>query len=101
MLPPHKARKADKNKPQLPLKVKKISDVQEYIIKIDQQALVFEAHAVETSFREDEMLTEHQLSINKTLMSHADASDNWFRVKELGFATAFRPITVGEWSCLP
>jgi hypothetical protein len=96
MLPPHKARKADKNKSQLRLYIRNISGVQKCIVKIDQQALVFEAQIIQPSIIVREILNDHQLSISKSLMTHCDASDKWFKNKEQSFSTVFRPATVGE-----
>jgi hypothetical protein len=98
LLTPSVVRKVDGSCPTLNLQIKNIFYEQKYVVKIDQQALVFEVNRIKTTLSNDEDLIDHQVSLKQNLMSHNDASDKWLKLKGSKFSTAFRPITVGEWS---
>jgi len=96
MLPTEKAKKVNTALPDLNLLVKNTKEFQKYIIKVEQQSLVFETHRISTSFSNHEVLTDMQIEQKKTLMSHTDASRNWFALKGNRFSVGFRPIKVKE-----
>ena len=91
-----KARKVDEELPRLNLLVKNTKEFQKYIIKIEQQSLVFETHRISTSSANHEVLTDLQIEQKKILMSHSDASRDWFRFKGEHFSVGFRPTKVKE-----
>ena len=91
-----KARKVDEELPRLNLLVKNTKEFQKYIIKIEQQSLVFETHRISSSFSNHEVLTDMQIEQKKILMSHTDASSDWFVLKGNRFSVGFRPIKVKE-----
>ena len=90
--------RSEEVKAELKLNVKFFFERQKYFIKIDQQALVFEAESIGKGCGLPEYSTEHQSSIKQSLMSHSDASNKWHKINESGFVMTFRPITVDEWS---
>ncbi|MBH0067461.1 MULTISPECIES: hypothetical protein [Pseudoalteromonas] len=96
MLLSEKARKVDEELPRLNLLVKNTKEFQKYIIKIEQQSLVFETHRISSSFSNHEVLTDMQIEQKKILMSHTDASSDWFVLKGNRFSVGFRPIKVKE-----
>ena len=96
MLPTGKAKKINTELPKLNLLVKNTKEFQKYIIKVEQQSLVFEAHRISTSYANHEVLTDMQIEQKKILMSHTDASNDWFALKGTRFSVGFRPIKVKE-----
>lgn len=96
MLPTGKAKKVNTELPKLNVLVKNTKESQKYIIKIEQQSLVFETHRISTSFAKHEVLTDMQIEQKKILMSHTDASSDWFALKGNRFSVGFRPIKVKE-----
>ncbi|GAA74840.1 MAG: hypothetical protein COA35_006460 [Colwellia sp.] len=96
MLPTEKAKKINTELPKLNLLVKNTKEFQKYIIKVEQQSLVFEAHRISTSYANHEVLTDMQIEQKKILMSHTDASNDWFALKGTRFSVGFRPIKVKE-----
>jgi hypothetical protein len=96
MLPSAKAIKVDEELPRLNLLIKNTKEFQSYIIKIEQQSLVFETHRISSSFANHEAPTEMQIEQKKILMSHSDASRDWFRFKGEHFSVGFRPTKVKE-----
>jgi hypothetical protein len=96
MLPTEKAKKINTELPKLNLLVKNTKEFQKYIIKVEQQSLVFETHRISTSFSNHEVLTDKQIEHKKTLMSHPDASSYWFKSKGECFTVGFRPSTLSD-----
>lgn len=96
MLPSGKTKKLDKELPRLNLLIKNTKEPQKYIVKIEQQALVFDVSRISKSFSNHEILNDIQIGQKKLLMSHSDASCNWFKSKGEYFAVGFRPIMLCE-----
>lgn len=87
---------SDWHKPDLCLRVKNLDGDQKFIVRIDQQALVFQARRVDTNFF-NTIDYEKYISLYKSsVLSHFDADNQLLEVDGVKYLSFFRPFCLED-----
>ncbi|WP_249297298.1 hypothetical protein [Pseudoalteromonas phenolica] len=80
-------------KPELNLHVKNLDGEQNFLIRIDQQQLIFYAHRVDKSTFNTVNSSELIDAFNLGVLSHFDADDKLLDFNGIKYLTCFRPYS--------
>ncbi len=87
---------SDWHKPELALHVKNLDGEQKFIIRIDQQQLIFYARRVDKSTFNTVNCNELIDTFNLGVLSHFDADDNLLEINRIKYLTCFRPYSLED-----
>ncbi|AIY66155.1 hypothetical protein [Pseudoalteromonas piratica] len=83
---------SDWHKPELCLNVKNVDGDQKFIVRIDQQTLVFYARRVDTNFFNTIDYEEYISLYQSTVLSHFDVDNSLLKVDGVKYLSFFRPF---------
>tara|TARA_Y100000746_G_scaffold113066_1_gene96633 strand:- start:732 stop:1223 length:492 start_codon:yes stop_codon:yes gene_type:complete len=87
---------SDWHKPNLCLRVKNLDGDQKFIVRIDQQDLVFYARRVDTNFFNTIDYEKYISLYQSSVLSHFDADNNLLKVDGVKYLSFFRPFSVED-----
>lgn len=83
---------SDWHKPELCLQVKNVDGDQEFIVRIDQQTLIFYARRVDTNFFNTIDYEKYISLYQSSVLSHFDADNSLLKVDGVKYLSFFRPF---------
>ena len=87
---------SDWHKPDLCLQVKNLDGDQKFIVRVDQQALVFHARRVDTNFFNTIDYEKYISLYQASVLSHFDADNNLLKVDGVKYLSFFRPFCLED-----
>jgi|GEM_PF-725201 len=87
---------SDWHKPDLNLQVKNLDGDQKFIVRIDQQSLIFYARRVEASLFNTIDCEKHISLYRASVLAHFDADDELLKVNGVKYLTCFRPYSLED-----
>jgi len=87
---------SDWHKPDLCLRVKNLDGDQKFIVRIEQQDLVFYARRVDTNFFNTIDYEKYISLYQSSVLSHFDADNNLLKVDGVKYLSFFRPFSVED-----
>lgn len=87
---------SDWHKPDLYLRVKNLDGDQKFIVRIDQQALVFHTRRVDINFFNTIDYEEYISLYESSVLSHIDADKNLLKVDGVKYLSFFRPFSIED-----
>ena len=87
---------SDWHKPDLCLRVKNLDGDQKFIVRVDQQALVFHARSVDINFFNTIDYEKYISLYQASVLSHFDADNNLLKVNGVKYLSFFRPFCLED-----